>query len=88
VTERAVIVPDWPAPASVRAVVTTRSMPGNSRPPYDSFNLGLRSGEDENIVRANRALLERALQLPSPPRWLQQVHGDRSLRVTEEIFDG
>ena len=38
--------------------------------------------------RANRALLVRALQLPSPPRWLQQVHGDRSLRVTEEIFDG
>jgi hypothetical protein len=88
VTERSVIVPDWPAPASVHAVVTTRCMPGNSQPPYDSFNLGLRSGEDENIVRANRALLERALQLPSSPRWLQQVHGDRSLRVTEEIFDG
>ncbi len=63
-------------------------MPGNSRPPYDSFNLGLRSGEAESLVRANRALLERALQLPSSPRWLQQVHGDRSLRVTEEVFDG
>jgi hypothetical protein len=87
VTGQSVIVPDWPAPASVHAVVTTRSMPGNSLPPYDSFNLGLRSGEDENIVRANRALLERSLQLPSSPRWLQQVHGDRSLRVTEEIFD-
>lgn len=86
-TEDSIIVPDWPAPASVRAVITTRWMPGNSLPPYDAFNLGLRSGEDENIVRANRALLERALQLPSPPRWLQQVHGDRSLRVTEEIFD-
>ncbi len=86
-TEDSIIVPDWPAPASVRAVITTRWMPGNSLPPYDAFNLGLRSGEDENIVRANRALLERALQLPSSPRWLQQVHGDRSLRVTEEIFD-
>jgi YfiH family protein len=63
-------------------------MPGNSQPPYDAFNLGLRSGEDENIVQANRELLERALQLPSSPRWLSQVHGDRSLRVTEEIFDG
>jgi YfiH family protein len=88
VTESSVIIPDWPAPASLRAVITTRSMLGNSQPPFDSFNLGLRSGEDENIVRANRALLERALQLPSSPRWLQQVHGDRSLRVTEEIFDG
>ncbi len=63
-------------------------MPGNSQPPYDAFNLGLRSGEDENIVQANRVSLKRALQLPSPPRWLSQVHGDRSLRVTEEIFDG
>lgn len=63
-------------------------MPGNSQPPYDAFNLGLRSGEDENIVRSNRALLERALQLPSAPRWMSQVHGDRILRVTEEIFDG
>jgi YfiH family protein len=88
VSGQSVIIPDWPAPAAVRAVVTTRSMPGNSQPPYDSLNLGLRSGEDEHIVRANRALLERALKLPSPPRWLQQVHGDRSLRVTEEIFDG
>lgn len=86
--EPAVIVPDWPAPPSVHAVVTTRAMPGNSQPPFDSFNLGLRSGEDESIVRANRALLERALRLPSPPRWLHQIHGNRSLRVTEEIFDG
>ncbi len=83
-----VIRPDWPAPSNVHAVVTTRTLPGNSQPPYDSFNLGLRSGEDENVVRANRALLERALKIPNTPRWLQQVHGDRSLRITEEIFDG
>ena len=63
-------------------------MPGNSLPPYAAFNLGLRSGEDEGIVRANRSLLERALRLPSAPRWLHQIHGDRSLRVTEEIFAG
>jgi YfiH family protein len=71
----ALIVPDWPAPAGVRAVVTTRRLPGNSRPPYDACNLGLRSGEDEATVRANRALLRRSLGLPSEPRWLRQVHG-------------
>lgn len=61
-------------------------MPGNSQPPYEAFNLGRRSGEDEGIVRANRALLERSMRLPSTPRWMQQVHGDRSLRVNEEVF--
>lgn len=74
------IVPDWPAAASVRAVVTTRCMPGNSRPPYDAMNLGLRSGEDEGVVGANRALLVRALALPSAPCFLRQVHGAQVVR--------
>jgi YfiH family protein len=69
------IVPDWPAPPGVRALVTTRRMPGNSRPPFDAFNLGLRSGEDVGVVSANRELLERACGLPSTPHWLRQVHG-------------
>jgi hypothetical protein len=69
------IVPDWPAPANVRALVTTRRLPGNSLPPFDAFNLGQRSGEDEAVVRSNRDLLRRALSLPGPPRWLRQVHG-------------
>jgi hypothetical protein len=65
--------------------VTSRSLPGNSLPPFDAFNLGLRSGEDEGIVHANRDLLIRGLGLPSAPCWLRQVHGtnvvtfDRSL---------
>lgn len=71
----ACIVPDWPAPAGVRALVTTRLLPGNSQPPYDAFNLGLRSGEDPAIVAANRGLLGRAFGLPAPPHWLRQVHG-------------
>ncbi|HMM58341.1 MAG TPA: peptidoglycan editing factor PgeF [Rudaea sp.] len=83
-----VIVPDWPAPPRVHAFTTARTLPGNSLPPYDAFNLGLRSGEDESIVRANRALLERAFNLPASPRWLQQVHGDRVLRMTCELPDG
>lgn len=69
------IKPDWPAPARVHALTTTRRLPGNSLPPYEAFNLGLHSGEDEGIVRANRTLLERAFGLPSPPNWLRQVHG-------------
>ena len=69
------IAPDWPAPANVRALATTRQLPGNSQPPFDAFNLGLRSGDDRAVVRSNRELLVRALDLPSPPCWLRQVHG-------------
>jgi YfiH family protein len=67
------IVPQWPAPASVRAVITTRAG-GVSSAPYDSMNFGLRSGDAEENVRRNRALL-RAM-LPAEPVWLRQVHGN------------
>lgn len=71
----ALLDPDWPAPAGVQARITTRLLPGVSRPPFEAFNLGLRSGEDVGTVQVNRGLLQRALGLPAPPRWLGQVHG-------------
>ncbi|MGH8041968.1 MAG: peptidoglycan editing factor PgeF [Rudaea sp.] len=83
----ALVTPVWPAPARVHAQVTTRRLPGVSQPPFDAFNLGLRCGEDAVTVHANRALLERAFALPSAPRWLRQVHGTRSVRITEETHD-
>ena len=66
---------DWPAPPGVRALTTTRHGLGVSRPPFDAFDLGLRNGDDAAAVAGNRRQLETALQLPSPPRWLRQVHG-------------
>ncbi|MGA9421803.1 MAG: peptidoglycan editing factor PgeF [Rhodanobacteraceae bacterium] len=77
------IIPDWPAPANVRAAVTTRLLPGNSRPPFDAFNLGVGSGEDAGVVAANRAALQRTLGLPSAPRWLHQVHGTTVAQMHE-----
>ncbi len=68
------IVPDWPAPANVRALITTRAG-GVSQGPYASFNLGLRSGDDVQAVTANRAALRSVL--PREPAWLRQVHGNR-----------
>jgi YfiH family protein len=68
------IVPDWPAPACVRSLITTRAG-GVSVGPFASFNLGLRTGDDPQAVAANRAKL--ASLLPQPPRWLRQVHGSR-----------
>jgi len=69
------IFPDWPAPRGVHAAVTTRDGPGVSQPPFGRFNLGLRSGENEQTVHSNRGALRQALALPAEPRWLRQVHG-------------
>lgn len=68
------IIPDWPAPAAVGAISTTR-MGGVSQGPWQSLNLGLNNGDDADAVRKNRALVEQ--HLPAAPNWLQQVHGNR-----------
>lgn len=65
-------VPDWPAPARVHALQTTRAG-GMSRAPYASFNLGTHVGDDAAAVAANRRQL--ASRLPGEPLWLEQVHG-------------
>ena len=66
---------DWPAPPGVRALSTMRHGLGVSKPPFDAFNLGARCGDDPEAVAENRRQLDAALVLPSPPRWLRQVHG-------------
>lgn len=76
------IEPDWPAPSWVRAVSTTRRG-GVSEPPYASLNLGFRSGDDAERVRANRRALAAALALPREPAWLRQVHGKQVVDAAE-----
>jgi YfiH family protein len=71
---------DWPAPPGVRALTTLRSGDGVSPPPFDRFNLGLRCGDDPALAQRNRDRLADWLALPSPPHWLQQVHGAGVLR--------
>ncbi len=68
------LVPDWPARASVRAAMTTRSG-GVSKGPYASLNLANHVGDDVVAVAENRRRLRDALSLPTEPRWLDQVHG-------------
>jgi YfiH family protein len=68
------MIPDWPAPAGIRAAFATRAG-GVSPPPFDDLNLGLRAGDQAERVQRNRARLVRALDLPQPPPWLHQVHG-------------
>ena len=66
------IVPDWPAPRSVRALITTRAG-GVSRGAYAGLNLSMRAGDDIEDVAHNRARLRQSL--PAEPLWLRQVHG-------------
>ncbi|OWF74525.1 hypothetical protein B4903_20865 [Yersinia frederiksenii] len=74
------ILPDWPAPASVKACSTTRHG-GISEFPYDSLNLGTHVGDIAATVITNRQRLVEQGQLPQMPVWLEQVHGTRVLHL-------
>lgn len=65
------LLPDWPAPASVRACVTTRTG-GISRPPFETFNLGDHVEDDPAAVASNRQRLEGLTGCR--PAWMSQVH--------------
>lgn len=67
----------WPAPPGVHALTTLRGPAGGAAAPFHAFDMGLRNGDDAAVVQGNRASLVGALALPSPPRWLRQVHGTR-----------
>ena len=81
----ALLTPDWPAPANVRAACTTRGG-GVSRAPYASLNLGDHVGDTPEAVGANRRLLEQALQ--ARPVFLAQVHGREVAELCTETPDG
>lgn len=66
------LTPDWPAPAHVRACVTTRAG-GVSQAPFDRFNLGDHVQDSPEAVASNR--LQLTSQLNVQPAWLRQVHG-------------
>lgn len=66
------LIPDWPAPASVKSCVTTRAG-GVSLAPFDSFNLGDHVDDDPDAVATNRLRLTSSLDVQ--PAWLRQVHG-------------
>ena len=74
--------PGWPAPARVRAAMTTRAG-GVSTGPFASFNLATHVGDDPAAVAENRRRLRDALALPAEPAWLEQVHGARVVLLPE-----
>jgi polyphenol oxidase len=69
----------------VRRVTTTRAG-GVSAPPFDTFNLGDHVGDDPAAVAANRKRLGAAIGLGAEHVvWMNQVHGDRVVRVDEPV---
>jgi YfiH family protein len=66
------ITPNWPAPANVKTLQTTR-IGGVSKAPYASLNLGAHVNDDAIAVATNRQLLRQ--YLPSEPVWVNQVDG-------------
>lgn len=79
------LVPDWPAPARVKALFTTRSG-GVSAPPFDSFNLGDHVRDDPAAVKTNRMRLADATQVR--PVFLKQVHGTAVAVLDPDTSDG
>ena len=79
------LTPDWPAPAHVRAVFTTRSG-GCSNAPWDNLNLGDHVGDVPGHVAANRAALQKAIA--SRPVFLKQVHGVGVEHINMVTADG
>jgi YfiH family protein len=70
------IHPQWPAHERVCAISTTRAG-GASQGVWQSLNLGSNSGDDFADVIKNRDRLGE--HLPSPVKWLSQVHGNTCL---------
>ncbi|WP_232540374.1 peptidoglycan editing factor PgeF [Azohydromonas aeria] len=73
------MIPDWPAPPGVGALMSTRAG-GVSAAPWDSLNLGTAVGDDPAAVAGNRARFAAATG-GAMPLWLRQVHGSRVLRL-------
>ncbi|MCX7185868.1 MAG: peptidoglycan editing factor PgeF [Methylophilales bacterium] len=73
------ILPNWPAPANVKALQTTR-VGGVSVGLYTSLNLGAHVGDNHVFVEHNRQLL--APYLPSSPVWINQVHGIKVINAS------
>jgi YfiH family protein len=71
------IVPDWPAPSNVRALVTTRNG-GFSAGACRGMNLGLESDDPPSIAR-NQELLRAVCGVE--PLWLSQTHGKKVVAV-------
>lgn len=76
------ILPDWSAPSTVGAFVTTRET-GPSEGSFAAFNPAAHVGDDPATVERCRQLLRERLDDARPLLWLDQVHGTHVQRQYE-----
>ena len=85
------LTPDWPAPASVVALSTTRNgvvgFKGASSGAYASFNLGDHVADSPAAVAENRAQLLGSCAGLEAIGWLNQVHGTDVLSLAQAPID-
>ena len=74
------IIPNWPAPANVRALMTTRNA-DIERGIRRRMNLAGATGDATDEVERNRALLRSVTGVD--PFWLSQTHGTNVARIDD-----
>ena len=73
-TDIQLLSPNWPAPAAVKTVVSTRKG-GVSDEAFDSLNVAFHVDDDESAVQRNREIVARSQSGALQWQWLRQVHG-------------
>ena len=64
-------------PSNIQLISTTRfTEAGASELGYGNFNLATHVGDDAKAVARNRNLLIKQFDLPSEPKYLQQIHSN------------
>jgi len=67
-------------PKNVNFLSTFRQINGGqSKGNFKNFNLALHLNDDKESVLANRALLREIFELPSEPKWLNQIHSSKCI---------
>lgn len=82
--------PDWPAPANVRAMSTTRGLNSDELMiGLAGFNLARHVQDSPDRVSQHRAKLQADLNLDRQPFWLNQTHSTKllSLPVQAGLYD-
>ncbi|MDO4694639.1 MAG: peptidoglycan editing factor PgeF [Eikenella sp.] len=73
---------DWPAPANVRTLITTRQG-GVSQGMFASLNVGAHVGDRPADVAENRRRVQTAV--PLPLAYLEQTHGNRVVAAANSV---
>lgn len=90
--QKGFVIPDWPAPDNVRALVSTRISFYRSDEAskilngYDHFNLALHVNDQPQRVLRNRETLAQYLDVsPSSIAWLEQIHGTDVIKTEDYL---